>query len=87
MVVDDPVMFTKPWVMDPEKTTLANPDDYIQPEMCKTNDKAHLILATPDNRSKCNWCQVDADKVYGQGAARKTRRMLPRGSRGGGGGE
>jgi hypothetical protein len=86
-VVDDPVMFTKPWVMDPEKTTLANPGDYIQPEMCKTNDKAHLILATPENRSKCNWCQVDADKVYGQGAAAENKSNAPRGGRGGGGGE
>jgi hypothetical protein len=84
-VVEDPVMFTKPWIMDPEKTTLANPGDYIQPEMCRTNDKAHLILQTPDNQFKCGWCQVDADSVYGKGAAADNKTNAARG--GGGGGE
>jgi len=68
-VAEDPVMFTRPWSSGPEKTKLAVKGDYVQPEMCRTNDKAHLILATPENQPKCNWCQVDADKVYGQGAA------------------
>ncbi len=67
--VEDPVMFTKPWTLPPQKTTIGNKNDYIQPQMCRTNDKAHLILQTPDNVWRCNWCQVDADKVYGQGAA------------------
>ncbi len=69
VTVEDPVMFTKPWTFGPEKTTIANKGDYIQPEMCRTNDKAHLILQTPENQWKCNWCQVDADAVYGKGAA------------------
>jgi hypothetical protein len=85
-VAEDPVMFTKPWNSAPEKTKLAIPGDYIQPEMCKTNDKAHLILQTPDNQFKCNWCQVDADKVYGQGAAAENK-ANSKGGRGGGGDE
>jgi hypothetical protein len=68
-VADDPVMFTKPWSSGPEKTTLGNKTDYIQPEMCQTNDKAHLVLQTPDNVWRCNFCQVDADGFYGKGAA------------------
>ena len=83
VTVEDPVMFTKPWSFGPEKTTIANKNDYIQPEMCRTNDKAHLILQTPDNQFKCNWCQVDADKVYGQGAAADNKANA---NRGGGGG-
>jgi len=84
-VVEDPVMFTKPWNVGPERTTLANPGDYIQPEMCRTNDKAHLIQQTQDNQYKCNWCQVDADTVYGKGAAADNKANANR--RAGGGGE
>jgi hypothetical protein len=85
--VEDPVMFTKPWNIGPEKTTLANQGDYIQPEMCRTNDKAHLILQTPENQWKCNWCQVDADTVYGKGAAADNKANAPRRAGGGGGDE
>ena len=41
--VDDPVMFTKPWVMTPRQTQLASPDDYIRPTMCIPLDKNHLM--------------------------------------------
>jgi hypothetical protein len=41
--VDDPVMFTKPWVMTPRQTQLAAPDDYIRPTMCIPFDKTHLV--------------------------------------------
>jgi hypothetical protein len=41
--VDDPVMFTKPWVMTPRQTQLAGPDDYIRPTMCIPYDKTHLV--------------------------------------------
>ena len=41
--VDDPVMFTKPWVMTPRQTQLAAPDDYIRPTMCIPYDKTHLM--------------------------------------------
>jgi len=85
VVAEDPVMFTKPWTLAPQRTTLGNPGDYIQPEMCRTNDKAHLILQTPDNQFKCNWCQVDADKVYGQGAAADNKANANRRTGGGGG--
>jgi hypothetical protein len=40
--VEDPVMFTKPWVMNPRTTTIA-PGDAIQPAMCVPFDKNHLI--------------------------------------------
>ena len=41
--VEDPVMFTKPWVMTPRQTQLAAPDDYIRPTMCVPFDKTHLV--------------------------------------------
>src|SRR3984893_14197738 len=41
--VEDPVMFTKPWVMTPRQTQLAAPDDYIRPTMCVPYDKTHLV--------------------------------------------
>jgi hypothetical protein len=77
VVAEDPVMFSKPWIIEPEKITIANKGDYIQPQMCRTNDKAHLIQQTPDNQYKCNWCQVDADTVYGKGAAADNKANLP----------
>jgi hypothetical protein len=40
--VEDPVMFTKPWVMNPRTTTIA-PGDAIAPAMCVPFDKNHLV--------------------------------------------
>ncbi len=41
--VEDPVMFTKPWVMTPRRTQIAAPGDYIRPTMCLPLDKSHLV--------------------------------------------
>jgi hypothetical protein len=41
--VEDPVMFTKPWVMTPRQTQIAAPGDYIRPTMCVPFDKNHLV--------------------------------------------
>jgi hypothetical protein len=41
--VEDPVMFTKPWVMTPRQTQIAAPGDYIRPTMCVPFDKGHLV--------------------------------------------
>ncbi len=41
--VEDPVMFTKPWVMTPRQTQIAAPGDYIRPTMCEALDKSHLV--------------------------------------------
>ena len=43
--VEDPVMFTKPWVMTPRQTQIAAPGDYIRPTMCLPFDKSHLVKA------------------------------------------
>lgn len=41
--VEDPVMFTKPWVMTPRQTQIAAADDYIRPTMCVPLDKSHIV--------------------------------------------
>jgi hypothetical protein len=41
--VEDPVMFSKPWVMTPRQTQIAAPGDYIRPTMCVPFDKDHLM--------------------------------------------
>jgi len=46
--IEDPVMFTKPWVMTPEHTHLATAGDYIQPQMCVNNDRTHLVAPDPN---------------------------------------
>jgi hypothetical protein len=63
--VEDPVMFAKPWVLNPRKVTLVtgNPSDYgnyILPAMCNTNDKDHFRV---NDKYICNWCAPDS--LYG----------------------
>ncbi len=68
--VEDPVMFTKPWVITPQHTHLAAAGDYIQPEMCVPNDKKHLIQPSESDQFLCTFCQKDPDAVYGKGASK-----------------
>ncbi len=86
--VEDPVMFTKPWTITPRRSKIAAAGDYIQPQMCLNNDKPHIIQPTAADQFKCNWCQKDADTVYGEGAEadNKARAKAVRAGGGGGGG-
>jgi hypothetical protein len=54
--VEDPVMFSKPWVVTPKHARLASSDDYIQPQMCLNNDKSHIIEPSATDQFKCIWC-------------------------------
>ena len=71
--VEDPVMFTRPWVLDPRRVSLASADDYIQPQMCLNNDKPHLIKPSATDQFRCVWCNPeslyggDSDKLTGGG--------------------
>jgi hypothetical protein len=67
--VEDPVMFTKPWVMPTRKINLTsgNPStygNYILPAMCNTNDKDHLQVfaktGNPKDKYVCNWCAPES---------------------------
>jgi hypothetical protein len=84
VTVEDPVMFSRPWQFGPERTRAGAAGDYIQPQMCRTNDKAHLIQQTETNQFLCNWCQPDADAIYGEGAAANNKANAARPAGGGG---
>ena len=68
--VEDPVMFTKPWVITPRYVSIARSDDYLQPQMCSPHDEGHLIKPTAADTYKCGWCQKDAEAIYGEGATK-----------------
>jgi len=89
--VEDPIMFTRPWVMNTRHTKIAAAGDYVQPQMCLNRDKPHFIQPSATDQYKCNWCQKDVDAVYGEGAsadrerARATAPARQPGEAGGGG--
>jgi hypothetical protein len=83
---EDPVMFTKPWVMPVRRTVAGPADDYIMPQACNTNDKAHIIEPSDKDRFLCNWCQKQPDSVYGDGAAKSSPPAVKTGRGAGGGG-
>ena len=64
VTVEDPVMFTKPWIIPAQKTTIGNKNDYIQPQMCVPNDKEHLIRPSATDQFKCIWCNPAS--IYGE---------------------
>ena len=64
--VEDPVMFTKPWVMPVRRVTLMTDDpniygNSIMPSMCNTSDKAHFVTT---DKFVCNWCNPAS--LYGE---------------------
>jgi hypothetical protein len=63
MTVEDPVMFTKPWVLAPQKIKLGPADDYLMPIPCVDVTSAHQLVNTPADTFKCNWCNTE--ELYG----------------------
>jgi len=75
--VEDPVMFTKPWVLNTKNVVLntGNPDVYgntIIPAMCNTNDHAHWVV---NDTYVCNWCNPNS--VYGEQGADAGKLTVP----------
>jgi hypothetical protein len=70
--VEDPVMFTRPWVTTPRKISIAAPGDYMQPQMCVALSKEHLVEQSETDKFVCGWCVKDIDAIYGEGAAATT---------------
>jgi hypothetical protein len=63
--VEDPVMFTKPWVLPTRSIKLMTGDpsvygNYILPAMCNSNDKEHFRV---NDKYVCNWCAPES--LYG----------------------
>ena len=56
--VEDPVMFTKPWVIKPKKAkhVTADSDDYLMQFHCAPQDKGHIIVPTANDKFICNFC-------------------------------
>jgi hypothetical protein len=61
--IEDPVMFTRPWVKGEQKIVIGPADDRIQPQMCRGDSKKHQIVNTPEDTFRCNWCNTQ--EVYG----------------------
>jgi hypothetical protein len=52
--VEDPVMFTKPWVLTPRHFMLGvPPDDRIFESFCESRDKSHIIKPSEKDQPKC----------------------------------
>jgi hypothetical protein len=52
--VEDPVMFTKPWVLTPRHFMLGiPPDDRIFESFCEARDKSHIIRPSEQDEPQC----------------------------------
>ena len=64
--VDDPVAFTKPWVITPRRVRHAGPDQEFVESICTANYKEHLVAPRPDDpdiKNRCGYrCQDDSPK-------------------------
>ena len=57
VTVEDPVMFSRPWVIEPRTVRVNRTGDYIQPQMCVDVTSEHMIRPTPEDPDlKCGWC-------------------------------
>jgi hypothetical protein len=54
--VEDPVMFTKPWVITPRRIRHAAAGDYFLQSFCQPMDKQHLVKPTAADPYICNYC-------------------------------
>jgi hypothetical protein len=45
--VEDPVMFTEPWVVTPRHWFLGGPEDRLLESSCESRDKNHIVPRTP----------------------------------------
>jgi hypothetical protein len=57
--VEDPVMFTKPWVITPRKVQHAGPsktsDDAVLEEICTPRDKPHFVKPSAEDQPICKY--------------------------------
>lgn len=60
--VEDPVMFTKPWVLMPRRILHAPADDHLLEQFCEPHDKSHIIKPTEEDHFICNYCIPDKSK-------------------------
>jgi hypothetical protein len=56
--VDDPVMFTKPWVISPRRIRHAGADDQFLELICEDHDSSHVRKPTANDPYICNYCST-----------------------------
>jgi len=66
--VEDPVMFTKPWVVTPRRFPHGGPGDEIIEGICAPHDKSHFVKPTQEDPYICNFC-TKATRTPGTGLA------------------
>lgn len=55
--VEDPVMFTKPWVVTPRHLVIGGPDQELFETFCVSLDKQHIVKPTREDSYTCNYCK------------------------------
>jgi len=60
--VDDPVMFTKPWVIIPRQTHHASTEDRLLEVTCAAHDRPHFIKPSATDQYTCYYCIPDKPK-------------------------
>lgn len=48
--VEDPAMFSGPWVLTPRHLLLGGPDDRLFESYCNNHDKSHLVTSSKDDK-------------------------------------
>jgi len=56
--VEDPVVFSKPWVVTPKRLQHAKADDEIIEALCSGQDKGHFVSPTKEDPFICNYCST-----------------------------
>lgn len=59
--VEDPVMFTKPWVVTPRHLILGTPEQELFETFCVSLDKQHIVKPTGQDSFTCNYCKKPAN--------------------------
>ncbi len=79
--VEDPVMFTRPWVMETRTASLAPAHDFMQAQMCVDISGPHTIRPSADDPDLiCGWCNqesvygVEGNKITNQGTTSDEQR-------------
>jgi hypothetical protein len=65
--VDDPVMFTKPWVITPRHIRHAGADDQFLELICEDRDAGHVQKPTSADPYLCNYCTTKVPNGAGIG--------------------
>jgi len=73
--VDDPVAFTKPWVITPRRVQHADSGEELLETICTANFKEHLVppnISDPDIQKLCGYrCEDAAAKTAPKKDAKK----------------